>query len=148
MICKCFFPFVSHLFTLWIVSFDTQKLGARACCRMLMLSHFSCVWLCATLWTAACQVPLSMGFSRQEYWSGLPCPFPGDLPNQWMEPLSQCLLHCQVGSLPLAPPGKPVGFNTQHLKRNVFESVLMRWMNLEPTTQSEISQKDKTNIVH
>ena len=44
-----------------------------------MLSHFSCVQLCATLWTAAHQAPLSMGFSRQEYWSGLPCPPPGDL---------------------------------------------------------------------
>ena len=41
----------------------------------------SCVWLFSTLWTAAHQAPLSMGFSRQEYWSGLPCPPPGDLPN-------------------------------------------------------------------
>ena len=69
--------------------------------------HFSCGLLFATPQTVACQAPLSTGFSRQEYWSGLPCPFPGDLPDQWMEPLSQCLLHCQVGSLPLAPPGKP-----------------------------------------
>ena len=43
-----------------------------------VLSH---VHLSATLWTAACQAPLSMGFSRQEYWSGLPCPHPGDLPD-------------------------------------------------------------------
>ena len=41
-----------------------------------MLSHFSRVWLCATLWTAAHQAPLSTGFSRQEYWSGLPFPSP------------------------------------------------------------------------
>ena len=41
-----------------------------------MLSHFNRVWLCATLWTAANQVPLSTGFSRQEYWSGLPFPSP------------------------------------------------------------------------
>ena len=41
-----------------------------------MLSHFSCVWLFLTLWTVARQAPLSMGFSRQEYWSGLPCPYP------------------------------------------------------------------------
>ena len=39
---------------------------------LLLLSHFSRVWLCATLWTAAHQAPLSMGFSRQEYWTGLP----------------------------------------------------------------------------
>ena len=44
-----------------------------------MLSHFSHVRLFATLWTIACQAPLSMGFSRQEYWSELPCPPPGDL---------------------------------------------------------------------
>jgi len=46
-----------------------------------VLSSFSCIWLFATLWTVAFQAPLSVGFSRQEYWSGLPCPPPGDLPN-------------------------------------------------------------------
>ena len=44
-----------------------------------MLSHFNCVQFCATTWTAACQAPLSKGFSREEYWSRLPCPPPGDL---------------------------------------------------------------------
>ena len=53
-----------------------------------MLSCFNHVWLFATLWTVAHQAPLSMGFSRQEYWSGLPCPPPGDLPNQGNEPMS------------------------------------------------------------
>ena len=48
---------------------------------MCMLSSFSCVWLFVTLWTVAGQAPLSMGFSRQEYWSGLPRPPPGDLPD-------------------------------------------------------------------
>ena len=46
-----------------------------------MLSLFSHVQRCATLWTVACQVPLSLEFSRQEYWIGLPCPPPGDLPG-------------------------------------------------------------------
>ena len=46
-----------------------------------VLRCFSCVWLFATLWTVPCQAPLSMGFSRQEYWSGVPCPPPGDLPD-------------------------------------------------------------------
>ena len=50
-----------------------------------MLSRFSCVQLCATLWTVAHQAPLSMEFSRQEYRSGLPCP-PPDLPNPGVEP--------------------------------------------------------------
>ena len=43
---------------------------------LLLLSRFSCVWLCATLWTAAYKAPPSMGFSRQEHWSGLPLPSP------------------------------------------------------------------------
>ena len=53
-----------------------------------MLSRFSRVQLFATLWTAAHQAPLSMDFSRREYWSGLPCPPPGDLPNPGIEPAS------------------------------------------------------------
>ena len=53
-----------------------------------VLSHFSHVQLFATLWIVACQTPLSMGFSRQEYWSGLACPFPGNLPDPGIEPVS------------------------------------------------------------
>ena len=54
-----------------------------------MLSNFSHVQLFVTLWTVAQQGPLSMGFSRQEYWSGLPCPPPGDLPDPGIEPASR-----------------------------------------------------------
>ena len=50
-----------------------------------MLSCFSPVQLFATLWTVTPQAPLSMGFSRKEYWNGLPCPPPGDLPNPRMD---------------------------------------------------------------
>ena len=53
-----------------------------------VISHFSHVWLFATLWTVAHQALLSMGFSKQEYWSGLPCPPLGDLPNPGMKPVS------------------------------------------------------------
>ena len=53
-----------------------------------MLSHFSHVQFFATLWTVARQTLLSMGFSKQEYWSGLPCPPPGDLPNPGTELMS------------------------------------------------------------
>ena len=56
-----------------------------------------------TQWTVACQGPLSMGFSRKEYWSALPCPPPGDLPDPGSELASVHLLHWHVGSLPLAP---------------------------------------------
>ena len=54
------------------------------------------------------QAPLSMGFSRQEYWSGLPFPAPGDLPNPGIEPRSPTLQAC---SLPFEPPGKPTSLN-------------------------------------
>ena len=57
-------------------------------CLLSVLSHFSRAQLFATLWTVACQAPLSMQFSRQEYWSGLPCPPPGDLPKLGIEPVS------------------------------------------------------------
>ena len=53
-----------------------------------MPSLFSPVQFFATLWTVACQAPLSVGFYWQEYWSGLPFPAPGDIPNPGMEPAS------------------------------------------------------------
>ena len=64
-------------------------------------------WYSATPWTVALQAPLSMGFSRQEYWSGLPCPPPGDLPDPGMKFLShvscigQQVLYqlCHLGSM-------------------------------------------------
>ena len=68
-----------------------------------MLSRLSRVQLFLTPWTVALQAPLSMRFSRQEYWSGLPCPLPGDLPDPGFEPRSSAL---QVNSLLSESPGK------------------------------------------
>ena len=62
-----------------------------------VLSCFSCVQLFVTLWTVACQTPLFMEFSRQEYWSGLPFPSPADLPDPGIKPWSPAL---QADSLP------------------------------------------------
>ena len=70
-----------------------------------MLSCFSRVWLCATLWTVAWQAPLSMGFSRQEYWSGSHSLLRGIFLTQGSNPH---LLHRQADSLPLVPPGEPL----------------------------------------
>ena len=74
-----------------------------------VVSHFSCAQLFSTLWTIACQDPLSMGFSRQGYWNGLP--LQEDPPSRIF--LTQgsnlcfvCLLHWQASSLLLAPPVK------------------------------------------
>ena len=80
-----------------------------------VLSHFSHVWLLATLWTVAHWVPLSKGFSRLEYWSGLPCPPPRDLPNPGTEPRSHAsfigrwVLHNYQGNLldPRIEPASP-----------------------------------------
>ena len=63
-----------------------------------MLSCFSRVWLCEIPWVVSCQAPLSVGFSRQEYWSGLPCPSPGDLPDPGMESPSFVSPTLAVGS--------------------------------------------------
>ena len=68
---------------------------------------FSHVRLWVTLWTVACQAPLTMGFPRQEYWNGLTFPSPGNLPNPGIELASLRPPALQTGSLPLAPPGKP-----------------------------------------
>ena len=67
------------------------------------VKSLSCVRLFVTPWTVAHQAPPSMGFSRQEYWSGLPFPSPGDLPDPGIEPRSLAL---QADALTSEPPGK------------------------------------------
>ena len=75
-----------------------------------VLSRFSRVQLFVTPWTVAHQTPLSMGFSRQEYWGGLPCSPSGDPPDSGLNRRLLSLLHWQVDSLPLVPPRKPEQF--------------------------------------
>ena len=76
---------------------------------LLLLSHFRRVRLCVTPQTAAHQAPLSMGFSRQEYWSGLLFPPSGNCPHPGIKPHLFCLLLRQTGFffLPLVPPAEP-----------------------------------------
>ena len=71
---------------------------------IVIVKSLSRVRLFATPWTVAHQAPLSMGFSRQEYWSGLPFPSLGDLPDPGIEPRSPAL---QADALTSEPPGKP-----------------------------------------
>ena len=73
-----------------------------------VLSRFCHVWLFVTLWTVAHQTPLSMEFSRQEYWSRLPCPPPEDLPNPGIKPESPVTPALQADSLCTEPAGKPI----------------------------------------
>ena len=74
-------------------------------CESEKVKSLSCVWLFAIPWTVVYQASLSMGFSRQEYWSGLPFPSPGDLSDPGIEPRSPAL---QADALPSEPPGKPI----------------------------------------
>ena len=94
-----------------------------------MLSHLNCVRLFATMWTAACQARLSTGFSRQEYWSGLPCPPPGDLPDPG------------TGLVFLVSPALADRFFTTSATWEV------RCMNLKSVIQNKVSQKEKNTFI-
>ena len=88
----------------------------------------SCSTLCNP-WTGACQAPLFMEFSRQEYWSRLPFPSPGDLPKPGIEPRSLTL---QADFLPSESPGKPPNYsNTMIINISVpfFQSIPMKYYN-------------------
>ena len=71
----------------------------------------SCVRLFVTPWTVALPAPPSMGFSRQEYWRGLPFPSPEDLPDPGIEPGSPAL---EADALTSEPPGKPMKWHRKH----------------------------------
>ena len=73
-----------------------------------MVNCFSCVLLFATLWSVAVQAPQSMGFSKQEYWSGLPHPAPGNLPKPGIKLTSTTTSALQADALLSEPPGKPL----------------------------------------
>ena len=87
----------------WIIYSIAVSYCTIVCARGL--THFSHVRFFVTLWTVAHQDLLSMGFSRQEYWSGLPCPSPGDLPDPGIEPTSLMSPALAGEPLPLVPPG-------------------------------------------
>ena len=78
--------------------------------------------------TVALQAPLSMGFSRQEYWSGLPFPSPGDQDDPQIKPESPAL---QAGSLPFEPPGKPTTWIEYQKKPPVGKIILFKYQTLQ-----------------
>ena len=84
------------------------------CYFLYLLKSVSRVRLFVTPWTVAYQAPPSMGFSRQEYWSGLPFPSPGDLPNPGIEPGFPTL---EADALTSEPPGKPLCILYDNLNR-------------------------------
>ena len=84
------------------------KKWARGTLKSLLFSHYVVSDSFATLWTKALQAPLSMGFPRQEYWSGLPFPSPGNMSNQGIEPASPALAGGFFFFFTTEPPGKPI----------------------------------------
>ena len=97
----------------------------------MKVKSLSRVRLFATSWTVAYQAPPSVGFSRQEYWSGLPFPSPGDLPNPGIEPGSPAL---QADALPSEPPGKTQKYGTE-IKEGLYS-----WMGRQYFKNGNISQ--------
>ena len=83
---------------------DSLLIDWQMCHNVNNSNYIVCASSMETPWTVAHQAPLSMEFSRQEYWSGQSFPFPGDLPDPGFEPRSPAL---QADSLPSEPPGKP-----------------------------------------
>ena len=94
-----------------VVPFSSLLAPSQSLSLFCMPSHSSHVRL-APPWTVACQAPLAMGFSTQEYWSGLPSLPPGNLPNPGIKPTSPVSPALQADSLPAEPSGKPLHFFT------------------------------------
>ena len=103
--------------------FELEDWENFLCNAFSVLSRSSCVQLFATPWMVAHQAPLLMGFSRQEYWSGLPFPTPGDLPNPVIKPMSPTLWGV---SLPSELQGKPITFRMnrwEYQSRRLFHQI-------------------------
>ena len=94
--------------------------------RLNALSHFSCVPFFVTLLTVACQAPLSMGFSRQESWSRLPCPPPGVFSIWGSNSYLLCLLHCRRLPYPWATGEAPgIKHSTWQIECSVIVAIIM-----------------------
>ena len=114
------------------------KIPQCICDCVCVLSGFSCVQLCATLWTRAHQVPLSTGFSRQENWSGFQSPSPGDLSNAGIETVSLPSTALWDFCMPLTLA--PINFNYWKCLKNMFFVLLPPWPGLlEEPPKSSIS---------
>ena len=101
----------------------------------------SCPTLCDP-WTVAHQAPPSMGFSRQEYWIGLPFPSPGDLPDPGIEPRSPTL---QADALTSAPPGKPL--YAEYIIRNAGEEEVQAGIKIAGRNINKLRYADDTNLM-
>ena len=113
---------INHSFVTSLYKLKGYRCNSCAVCLVVL----SCPTLFDPMNCIAHHAPLSMGFSKQAYWSGLPCPPLGDLPNPGIEPRSAAL---QVDSLPSEPPGKPknTGVGSISLPQGIFLTQGSNW---------------------
>ena len=113
-------------------------------CWKVKVKSLSHVRLFATPWTVAHQAPLSMGFSRQEYWSGLPFPSPGDLPNPGIKPRCPSL---QADALTSEPPGKPTTLcgPMDHTVHGILQARILEWVAF-PFSRESSQLRDQTLV--
>ena len=109
MVCPFWFLFLRILWNIW-----NDIKWANQCAYVL-----SCVWLFVTPWTIAYPAPLSTESSRQEYWSGLPYPTPGYLPDPGIEPASLVSPALAGGFFTTGPPGKQVKYSHKVVKSSL-----------------------------
>ena len=108
--------------------FDSNSMMTNSSCVCpWMLSHFSRVWLFLIPWTVVCRLLCPWDSPGNNYWSGLLCPPPGDLPDPGIKPMSISLLHWQVGSLPLVPPGKTSNSSYSMLNKKIITVRQVLW---------------------
>ena len=119
------------------------------------MKSLSCVRLFVTPWTVPCQAPPSVGFFREEYWSGLPFPSPGDLPHPGIEPWSPAL---QADSLPSEPPGKnkvkvaqlcPAVCNPRdYTVHGILQARVLEWGSLSLLQQIFLTQESNCGLLY
>ena len=140
---------MSHLQSIAIIYLSWRFLGKSPICGLACLPNH--VWLFVTPQTVACQAPLSLGFPRQEYWSGLLFPPPEHLPNQGLNPSLLCLLHCRQILYPWATREAPLlifGLTQSSLcKKSSIPENLTRTISCNNSWENQESgQKCKRNI--
>ena len=110
---------------------------------MSVLSHFSHVRLFVTLWTLASEDLLSTGFSREEYWSGLPCPFPGDPPDPGVKPVS--LMSPELAGRFLTTSATDYDYNLKNKCRGNGLSFKWRCLLLKLSSTNKVAKIDNDN---
>ena len=152
MLSKCHYIYMPFYY--WTERGNEYSLNV--CCKssvcykgMACASMLSHVWLCVTLWTVARQAPLSMGFSRQEYWNGLPFPTPGNLPDPGIEPMSPVFPALQTDALQLSHLGRPWVTKKKKKHKNFLLKNYLLNFHLKPNpTKVHTSIEDCMQLQH